>query len=225
MDMSESMDRTRAADRAIAIQYAQRVLRRQTDQAFVVNFDRRPTVSQGWTSDTFALIDGIRDRSAGTLSRDHSHGTAVFDTIYRACQDQFSHIEHATSGNFILLFSDGEDNASSVDLKTAVDMCQRSNTAIYAFRAEPEADLFSAGAKTLTQLTAQTGGRVFRDNDSEAGIDDDLRTIESEMRNQYRLVYKPAELRRDGAFHHIHLIAPERVETIIVRTGYYAPAP
>jgi hypothetical protein len=49
MDMSESMDKVRSADRAIAIQYAQHVLRRQTDQAFVVNFDRRPAVAQGST--------------------------------------------------------------------------------------------------------------------------------------------------------------------------------
>jgi Ca-activated chloride channel family protein len=108
-------------------------------------------------------------------------------------------------------------------MRAAVDMCQRTNTSIYAFRAEPEPGMFSAGAKVLADLTAQTGGRVFRDNDSEAGIYEDLQTIEEDMRNQYRLVYQPAGLVRDGAFHRIELTAPERAQTIVVRSGYYAP--
>jgi hypothetical protein len=98
-------------------------------------------------------------------------------------------------------------------------MCQRTNTAIYAFRAEREESLFSTGPRILAELTSETGGRVFHDDDSAAGIDSDLRTIEADLRNQYRLVYKPAELKHDGSFHRIELKAPERVDSIIIRSG------
>jgi Ca-activated chloride channel family protein len=75
----------------------------------------------------------------------------------------------------------------------------------------------------LAELAAQTGGRVFFDDDSEEIIDNDLHTIEADLRNQYRLVYKPAELKRDGSYHRIELKGPERVDSIVVRSGYYAP--
>jgi Ca-activated chloride channel homolog len=75
----------------------------------------------------------------------------------------------------------------------------------------------------LAELASKTGGRVFFDDDSEAGVDNDLRTIEADLRNQYRLVYKPAELKHDGSYHRIELKAPERVESITIRSGYYAP--
>jgi VWFA-related protein len=136
---------------------------------------------------------------------------------------QFCKIDHAASGNFILLFSDGEDNASHTSLKDAVEACQRSNTAIYAFRAEPVTSS-SAGPRNLVELTSETGGRIFHDDEIETEIANDLRIIEADLRNQYRLVYKPEDLKHDGSFHRIELRAPGRVNSIVVRTGYYAPA-
>jgi Ca-activated chloride channel family protein len=50
-----------------------------------------------------------------------------------------------------------------------------------------------------------------------------LRFIEANLRNQYLLVYRPAEMTHNGAFHRIELLGPDRVADIHVRTGYYAP--
>jgi VWFA-related protein len=222
MDTSQSMEETRAADRAIAIEYARRVLRQQTDQAFVMNFDSLSVIAQSWTSDSIALTDGIRNLNVTTHGKNRT-GTAIFDSIYRACLGQFSHIDNASSGNFILLFSDGVDNASRTPLQLAVDTCQQANTAIYAFRPISTSSLDATGPKTLAELASKTGGRVFRDDDQEAGILEDLRLIEGDLRNQYRLIYKPADFQRNGSFHRIELKAPERVDTINVRSGYYAP--
>jgi Ca-activated chloride channel homolog len=76
----------------------------------------------------------------------------------------------------------------------------------------------------LLELASETGGRVFHDNASEAEICEGLRTIEGDLRNQYQLVYRSEELKHDGSFHGIALIGPERLHTITVRSGYYAPA-
>jgi VWFA-related protein len=218
MDTSQSMDEILPGNRAIATQYAQRLLRQQTDQAFVMDFGYISRTVQPWTSDPIALTNGIRKLTAGKANP--LGGTALYDTIFRACFNQFGKIDHAASGNFILLFSDGEDNASHTSLQEAVDICQRSNTAIYAFRPEPKSG-FSPGPKTLADLASQTGGRLFFDDDSEAAIYNDLRAIEADLRNQYRLIYNPAGLKHDAAFRRIELRTPERVDSVNIRSGYY----
>jgi VWFA-related protein len=219
LDTSESMREFLASNRAISIEYAQRVLRQKTDQAFVMEFGYLSKVIQPWTGEPAVLAAGVRRVGAGR----ELGGTAMFDTIYRACFSEFGRIDRGATGNFVLLFSDGEDNASHMSLKEAVDACQRTNTAIYSFRSEPKGSFFSGGAKTLAELAAKTGGRVFHDNGSEAEIYEDLRVIEDDLRNQYRLVYKPAGLKHDGTFHQIELKAPERVDQMTIRSGYYAP--
>jgi Ca-activated chloride channel homolog len=223
IDTSESMERGLPSNRAISIEYAQKLLRQQTDQAFVMDFGRLSNVIQPWTTDPNILIAGIRRRVSAYGER-RVAGTAIFDTLYRACVYQFGKIDHATSANFILLFSDGEDNGSSLSLKEAVDACQRNNTAIYAFRTDSENGFGSVGPSTLSELASETGGRVFHDTGSESGVYEDLRAIEADLRNQYRLIYRPAELKHNGSFHRIVLKAPERVDSIKVRSGYYAPA-
>jgi VWFA-related protein len=219
IDTSESMQHNVFANQAISIKFAQRLLRQQADQAFVMDFGYLSTITQPWTSDTAALAAGIHQVVAGR--ENPLGGTAMFDTIFRACFNVFGNVDHAASGNFILLFSDGEDNASHTSLEEVVDICQHANTAIYAFRAEPAPNLFSGGPRALTDLAGQTGGRVFPGDDSDAEIDSDLRVIEADLRNQYRLIYNPARLTHDGAFHRIELKTPERVESLSIRSGYY----
>lgn len=217
MDTSSSMENNRPGDRAIATRYAQQLLRQTTDRAFVMEFGHRLNLLQDWTSDTGALTSGIR-RVAGVPST-----TALFDAIYSACRYQFGKIDHDSHSSFVLLFSDGEDNASYLPLKQAVDMCQRTNTAIYAFRAESKPGLTLPGPGTLAELASETGGRVFHDDDSDAEVIEDLHIIEADLRNRYRLVYRPDQLKPDGSFHRIQMRAPERVGKILIRTGYYAP--
>jgi Ca-activated chloride channel homolog len=221
VDTSDSMRESLPRDRAIAIEYAQRMLRQQTDQAFVTEFGRVAKPLQIWTSDPAAVVAGVRGVSAGGAGP--AGGTAIFDTLLRACLNEFGRIDHNTSGNFILLFSDGEENASYASLKDAVDMCQRSNTAIYAFRAGSKESFGSTGPPTLAELAAKTGGRVFLEAESDANIYDDLRFIEANLRNQYRIVFRPAELKHDGEFHAIALETPDRVASTTIRSGYYAP--
>jgi hypothetical protein len=48
-----------------------------------------------------------------------------------------------------------------------------------------------------------------------------LRAIEADLRNRYRLVYNPAELKGDGSFHRVELTGDDRVESLRVRRGYY----
>jgi Ca-activated chloride channel homolog len=216
-DTSESMENSIERNRSIATQFAQRILRQQSDQAFVEQFGYVARVTQPWSVDQAQLVTGIRNVAAGR--ENPLGGTALFDTIFQACYSEFGKAGHA-SGKFILLFTDGEDNASHTGLEDAVNMCQQSNTAIYAFRPEAGSG-FSDGPRTLLELTAKTGGCVFHADDSQAEINKNLNIIEENLRNQYFLSYHPSTLKPDGSFHHIELRGPVRVDSFGVRSGYY----
>ena len=220
LDTSESMGPSIARDQEIAERYVGEFLRPPGDSAFVMSFGFVSKITQPWSSDRDALGVGIRASTAG--SANPLGGTSLFDTVFGACLYQFGKSDRPASGNFIVLFTDGEDNSSHVDLKSTVDTCQRSNTAIYAFR--PKASDSSTGPKNLEQLTSQTGGRVFIVQGSNAEIENNLSAMESDQRNRYWLVYRPADLKHDGAFHEIYVGTPERSDniTIDVRSGYYA---
>lgn len=221
MDTSESMRTSLPASRTIAARLALQVLRQPADRAFVMEFAYTARVVQPWTPATSALAAGIRNVASGR--ENPMPGTAIFDTLYRACLSEFGAADSTSIGNFIVLFTDGEDTAGKTSLENVVTACQQTNTAIYAFRSEPAAGQLSTGPGMLADLAQQTGGRVFSAAGSQSEIDADLRILESDLRNQYRLIYKPAEWSHDGAFHHIALTGPSRAASITVRSGYYAP--
>jgi hypothetical protein len=82
IDTSESMERGLPSNRAISIEYAQKLLRQQTDQAFVMDFGRLSNVIQPWTTDPNILVAGIRRRVWGTPRRWHRH---IRHALSRVC--------------------------------------------------------------------------------------------------------------------------------------------
>lgn len=221
IDTSDSMRESLHAVRATAARLAQNILRQAADHAFIMEFAYSARILQPWTGEVHALEAEIQSAFAG--HENPLPGSAIFNALYRACSSEFGAVDPAATGNFILLFSDGEDNAGQTTLENVVTACQHTNTVIYAFAPERASGLVSTGPGHLADLALQTGGRLFSASASGAEIDADLRTIEADLRNQYRLVYKPAEWKHDGSFHRIELRAPGRVENITIPTGYYAP--
>jgi VWFA-related protein len=131
LDTSESMQDSISRSRAIATEYVRRLLRPETDRAFSEEFGYVSRITQSWTGNANALAEGIAKATPG---KDNPlGGTALFDTLYKACLYQFAKSDQPTSGNVILLFTDGEDNAGHVDLRRVIDVCQQANTSIYAF--------------------------------------------------------------------------------------------
>lgn len=197
IDTSESMAENVRSARATSSQYLTKLLDARKDEAFVMNFAYASEVTQDWSGDPKTLIAGIQKLPSYSI---HIRGTSMFDALYRACLNQFGHTDQVRTGNFILLFSDGEDNTGHTTLEQVVDLCQKHHTAIYAFRNEHDANSLGTGPRILAQLAAETGGRVFTANASGGDLERDLQMIESEQRNQYRLVYQPADLKHDGSF-------------------------
>jgi Ca-activated chloride channel homolog len=220
LDTSESMRQALALSKRIAQRFAEQIFRQESDRAIVIDFAYTSNSASQWTANPLSLSQGIRNARLGAMNP--VPGTAIFSAIFRTCAYDFKNDDPAATGNFILLLSDGEDTAGKTTPEEALRACQRSNTAIYSFRIQSNDARNSTGPRTLADLAAHTGGRVFPADDTPETIQNDLSTIESEMRNQYRLVYTPANLRHDGAFHSIELQMPDRVDRVEVRSGYFA---
>jgi Ca-activated chloride channel homolog len=220
MDSSESMQAALPRNKAMASKFLQQMFRQKSDAAFVAEFAYTSNMIQSWTDNVSQLVAGVG------MTREIAKrpaGTAVFNAVYQACASSFGGADPTATGNFILLFSDGEDNAGLTSPEEAARACQRSNTQVFAFiPAETEVH-GSTGPRTLRRLAAETGGEVFISDGSEETMWRDLTTIESLMRSRYRIVYKPANFRHDGAFHEILLQPPDRVSRVEIRSGYYAP--
>ena len=216
-DTSASMMDDLATNRFILHIYASRLLRKGLDRAFVMQFDTETLITQNWTDDDARIAAGA---AAVRMRQDHLPITSIFDSLYTACRDQWSQDSGDATGNFILLFSDGLDDDSHAYLSEAVDMCQRTRTAIYAIINNSKSP-FSAGQRTLEELVSKTGGRIFY-NPQGNRIWEDLRLIEAEQRNQYRLVYKPVEFKANGEFHRVKIGCSIRGARVVARSGYYA---
>jgi VWFA-related protein len=222
VDSSESMESSRERSQGLAIAVVRGLIRQPADRGFVMDFAGLSPVAQEWTSDVRALEAAIRNRQVASRAEGSLRGTALFDSLYRACLNEFGHADSPLSRNVIVLFSDGVDNASRADMKLAVDECQKTNTAIYAFRFDATGAA-STGPAALAEVAAKTAGRVFHGDDGDTQIADDVRRIETDLGGRYRLIFKPPQVRHDGAFHRVELDAPSRSITIRAQTGYYAP--
>lgn len=220
LDTSESMQQSLPVSKQIAQSFAERIFRQDSDQAIVIDFAYASNTAAQWTDDQSLLSRNVRNVRLGAMNP--APGTAIFDTIFRTCAYGFKNADPAATGNVILLFSDGEDTAGLTSPDEALRSCQHSNTVIYAFRIPSSVSKDSTGLRTLADLACKTGGRVFPAYDTPDAIWNDIKTIESEMRNRYLLVYTPANLEHDGAFHSIELQLPNRVDQVNVRTGYFA---
>jgi Ca-activated chloride channel homolog len=200
--------------------FAREFLRPGTDDAFVSWFDFDQKFLTPWTNNAPAIESAISTIGGDRTSR--MGGTAIFDALYRGIRDEVAQQSVAgRNSNAILLFSDGDDNASHARIDDVIHICQRTNTAIYVFSSNPKSR-FAEGEKTLRQLAEQSGGRLFFDRDTPA-IREDLRTIEQELRDYYLIVYRPATLKPNGAFHYISVQSLRRNVEISTRSGYYAP--
>jgi Ca-activated chloride channel homolog len=212
------------------------VLRRGKDEAFLMTFDDEPQVIQAFTPDTGRLRDQIlRTRAGG--------GTAVYDAIYQACEQELSHPPRPPGDQpdvvrrVMILISDGEDNLSSHTRTEAIEMAQRSSVVIYTISTstqwvtldDPSKERsgnrkyhLTEGDKILQALAEETGGRAFYPYHVD-DLDQSFQDIGDELRNQYSIAYNPSTHSLDGRYHKIRIEVPEhKGYQVRARKGYFA---
>jgi Ca-activated chloride channel family protein len=222
LDTSGSVASAIAESRAAALEVVRKLLVTDADRGAVIAFGRSKHLLQGWTNAKRTLEQGIEQ--AGTRASDSIDGTSLYDTLFTTCLYEFGEDADGTSTRVIFLFSDGVDTAGSTKMQAAIERCQRSHTAIYAFSPKAASDAASSGPSVLRQITEQTGGRLFAANDSEREMEAAVGIAGADLKSEYLLLYRPAKLAHDGAFHRIVLVGPKRVAAIAGTSGFYDSA-
>ena len=189
------------------------------DEFFVVGFNDRPELIEDFTSSTDIIESRLATVKAG-------HRTALLDAIYfglnKMKQAKFER-------KALLIVSDGGDNRSRYTESEVRSVVRESGVQIYSIGLfDPYAPTTEErlGPLLLTDISDETGGRLFRVDDiTEMG--DIAAKISSELRNEYVLGYKPGDIKRDGKWRKVkvRLVPPPGLPqlTVHARNGYYAP--
>jgi Ca-activated chloride channel family protein len=217
VDASNSVRDRFKFEQESAIEFLNQTVRPKYDRAFIIGFDVTPEVTQDFTDNTEALSRGVRALRPGG-------GTAMYDALYFASRDKL--LKEQQSGpvrRAIILLSDGDDNMSHVTREEAIEMAQRADVIVYTISTNVTGSRH-AGDKVLERIADATGGHAFFPFQI-SDVADAFVAIQDELRSQYALSYKPADLRTDGRYHTIEILAQNhkglRVRS---RRGYYAPA-
>ena len=215
VDASNSIRDRFKFEQEAAIEFLNQIIHQQ-DQAFVLGFDTTPEVTQNFTNNTEALSRGVRMLRPGG-------GTAMYDAIYYACRDEImakdkSNIETRRA---MILLSDGDDNQSRVSREEAVEMAQKAEVIIYTISTN-SSGMRLKGDKVLEHFAEETGGRAFFPFKVQ-DVSDAFLQIQDELRSQYAVSYKPADLEPNGKSHAIQILADNKKYKVRSRKGYYAP--
>lgn len=218
VDASNSIrDRFRFEQDA-AIEFLNQIVRPNFDKAFVIGFDTTPEVTANFSDNVEKLAKGVRMLRPGG-------GTALYDAVFYACRDKLMkehEKEKIPTREAIILLTDGEDNQSRVTREEAIEMAQRAEVVIYPISTNVSGVKLK-GDKVLERMADATGGRAFFPFKIE-DVANAFSEIQEELRSQYLLAYKPADLVSDGKFRSIDIIAENHKNLHVrARKGYYAP--
>ena len=218
VDASNSVRDRFKFEQESAIEFLNQTVRPKYDKAFVVGFDATPELTQDFTDNTEALSRGVRALRPGG-------GTALYDAIYYASRDKLLKAPQQSGPvrRALIVLSDGEDNQSHVSREEAIEMAQRADAIVYTISTNIIGSR-GKGDKILERISVATGGRPFFPFQI-TDVANAFAEIQDELRSQYALSYKPADLKPDGRYHSIEILAQNHKNLRVrSRRGYYAPA-
>jgi len=215
MDVSGSVQGRFGFEKEAASGFLQHIIRPGYDRAFVVGFNKESHLTQDFTDQVPLLAAGVQRLKNGG-------GTALYDAIYKACQDKLlrEHSDHPIRKAIVIL-SDGEDNQSEHTRGQVIEMAERAEVLIYAISTD-DSGLILRGDKVLEDLASATGGRAFFPYKMK-DITHSFAAIEDELRSQYDVSYKPSDFNADGRYRSIEITALKKDLQVRARRGYYAP--
>ena len=216
VDNSGSMRDKRTAVNAAAYKFLQDS--NHADESFVVNFNDRAYLDQGFTTSLTALDRG--------LSHFDSKGyTALYDAV-AASADQLS--QHGKRRNQVLLIvTDGADDASHLTLQEAIRRVQNlGGPVVYAVGLTYEDNRHEAdeAKNALQTLADQTGGVAYLPRSLQE-VGPIAEQVARDIRNQYVVDYHSSDPFSNGGYRTVRVeVSAPHHGRLYVRTkrGYYA---
>ncbi len=185
------------------------------DQVFIVNFNDEAYLDAPFTNSLEKLEEGLE-------RIDQRGGTAMRDAISMSID--YMKEEGKLDKRVILAVTDGDDNASSMNLEQLVKKAQQSEVLIYVIGLLSDEDRSSArrARRAITAICESSGGAAFFPKDL-AEVNELASTIAHEIRNQYTIAYTPSNSTLDGTYRTIRVRVDGPGSPVArTRTGYYA---
>ena len=192
------------------------------DEAFVVNFSDEAFIDCEFTSDIKKLRDGLSHI-------DSRGGTALYDAV-AASADKLA-ADAKRPKQVLILITDGEDNASSLDLEQTIHRVQQlSGPVIYSigllFGPEMTRAEVRHARRALEMLSQETGGLAFFPKSIDQ-VDQIAAEVARDIRSQYTIGYHSTKPTSVPGFRKVDVTADSKGGgklTVRTRTGYF-PTP
>ncbi len=189
------------------------------DEAFVVNFSDEAFIDCEFTS----KIEKLRE---GLSHIDSRGGTALYDAVV-ASADKLA-ADAKRPKQVIILVTDGEDNASSLNLEQTIHRVQElSGPEIYSigllFGDEMSRAEVRHARRALEMLSTETGGMAFFPKSIEE-VDQIAAEVARDIRSQYTIGYHSTKPSTVPGFRKIEVTAEAQGAgklTVRTRTGYF----
>ena len=199
------------------------------DEAFLISFDINVDLLADYTNRPSEIARALNKASINTGTGGGSatgngtpRGTLLFDAVYLAAHDKLA---NETGRKVIVMLTDGGDQGSQENLKSAVEAAQKANAIVYVILIADRNMQFYVGAPVgdmdMAKLTGDTGGRVINVGNNGRKLEDAFQQITDELRTQYLLSYTPTNTKADGSYRKLELTCGKDLK-LDARKGYYA---
>lgn len=200
---------------------------KKSDEIFLMRFSKDVSLVSDFTDQKPKLYRAVE-------SLDANGSTALYDALYEGLQKvaQGKHKKKA-----VLLITDGNDTASDVSFREAVEMAKKAEVLIYclgighgergSFGHLQGRDKDAVDINVLRSFSDATGGRSYLiEGEHKIGgedqIDKVVLEVGSELRRQYSLGYYPLNKKKDGSYRSIKVQVAKQGASVRTRRGYYA---
>ena len=189
------------------------------DEAFVVNFSDEAFIDCELTSSISKLREGLSHI-------DSRGGTALYDAVV-ASADKLA-ADAKRPKQVLILITDGEDNASSLNLEQTIHRVQQlSGPVIYSvgllFGDEMSRAEVRHARRALEMLATETGGMAFFPKSIDQ-VDQIAAEVARDIRSQYTLGYHSTKPTTVSGFRHVEVTVESKGSgklTVRTRTGYF----
>jgi Ca-activated chloride channel family protein len=207
LDTTASMHLALPAVKSAAMRFIREL--RPVDSVAVYNFSGSVSLLQPFSTDK----DAAQRAVLGTLA---SGQTALFDALTRVTRDLM-----ARGGKkVIVLFTDGEDNASTLSSALAVRRMKSAGTPVYTI-AQGQALTSHALVKELSDLSSATGGLSFQVEQA-ADVGQVFGKISQDLAHGYLMSFQPSAPGDKHEWHKLKVVLKsDKRRKIRAREGYY----
>jgi len=200
------------------------------DQVFALCFGNHLRVAADFTSNPTTVIDAVEQYNKHydafpEIEPDDTRtgGSAVYDAVYAGVTEKLTAGEAKRKA--LILFTDGEENASGHDEIDAISTAQNSDVLLYAIRytTSRHGNLSADnrhGIAALHHMADQTGGADFEALHTD--LAQDFTLIGAELRSLYSIGYYSSNKRHDNTFRKVVIETQTPGLVVRAKSGYFA---